>query len=123
MRFLRQYQYVFYFLAALVVCSVMVIRQSIANNSAHYERREDFILLNTRAELEAAQQHYDLLVHEMPSLSDAVLANDLQRTSLLLDGKSCMPEDLICRYNVGVSNELQKRAERRLGKLLHKPQD
>jgi len=48
MRFLRQNQYVLLFMAVVVFSSVMVVRQFMANQSVHSERREDLILLQER---------------------------------------------------------------------------
>ena len=42
MRFLRRYQYLLCFLGLLVLASVLVVQQFIANQCAHIKLREDF---------------------------------------------------------------------------------
>jgi len=61
---------------------------------------------------------YELLVQELPDLSDKALVEDLQRTAMVIDPKSPQPESLLWKYHVGVRNELRKRSERRLRRAL-----
>ena len=48
MQFLRRNRFSLIFLALLIFCSVMVVRQFLANQSKHLELREAFILLFSR---------------------------------------------------------------------------
>jgi hypothetical protein len=118
MRFLRRHQYLLCFLAVLVFACVMVVRQFIANQSAHVELREDFILLHERAETKPEERLYQLLVQQLPNLNDKALVDDLQRTAMLVDLKTPQLDNLIWKYQVSVKNELQKRSERRLARAL-----
>src|SRR6266700_2733945 len=116
MRFFRRHQYLFCFLAVLFFSSVMVVRQVIANQSAHVELREDFILLHERGEAEPETRLYQLLIQQLPRLDDKALVEDLQRTAMLVDPKAAQLDNLIWKYQVSVKNELQKRSERRLAR-------
>ncbi|PYJ07796.1 MAG: hypothetical protein DME25_02925 [Verrucomicrobia bacterium] len=118
MRFLRQNQYVLCFLGVLVFSCVMVLRQFMANQSAHIQRREDFILLQERAERKACERFYQVLIQELPDLSDRELVEDWQRTSLLLNPKTPNTESLLWKYHISVKNELQGRADRRVERAL-----
>ena len=51
-RLLRQYHFIWTFLAVLVFCSVMVLRQFKINQQRHNELREAFILLHAKGYLE-----------------------------------------------------------------------
>src|SRR5439155_8607454 len=68
MRFLRQNQYLLVFVGVLILSSVLVIRQFMANQSAHIDRREDFILLHDRDEKKACAWLYQRLIQELPAL-------------------------------------------------------
>jgi hypothetical protein len=116
MRFLRQYRYVLIFLALLVFCSVMVLWEYAVSESAHVERREDFILLQTRGREKETERLYQRLIQEMPALSDRILANDLQRTSMLINPQAPDTDNLVRKYNISVKNELTRRAERRVNR-------
>jgi len=118
MRFLRQNQYVLLFLAVLIFSSVMVIRQFVANQSAHSERREDFIVLHERGEAKACAWLYQRLIQELPGLSDRSLVEDVSRASLVIDPKKPDPENLIWKYFVSAKKELQRRADRRVDRRL-----
>ena len=118
MRFLRQYKYVLIFLTLLVLCSVMVVHEYLAAELSHVERREDFILLHSRGREKPTERLYQLLIQELPGLSDRMLADDLQRTSLLLNPQAPETESLIRKYNVSVKNELTRRADRRISRTL-----
>ncbi len=116
MRFLRRNQYALCFLALVVVCSVMVIRGVTAGQTAHVERREDFILLHSKGERGRAERLYQLLIQELPNLNDGVIADDLQRTAMLVDAKAPEPGNLLWKYHISLRNELENRAERRLAR-------
>jgi hypothetical protein len=118
MQFLRHQRHVLLVLAVLLLASVMVVRQHLANESAHVGRVEDFILLHERGALELATHRYQRLVQELPDLSEAALARDLHRTAMLLNGSPGQVDNLIWKYRVGVENELKRRADRRLSHLL-----
>ncbi|MBI3853897.1 MAG: hypothetical protein HY298_27035 [Verrucomicrobia bacterium] len=120
MRFLRRNQYLLCFLAVLVFSCVMVLRQLMANQSAHVEMREDFLLLHDRGEAKASERLYQLLIQQLPDLSDKSLVDDLQRTSLLVDLKTPDLQNLVWKYGVSVKRELQKRSERRLSRALER---
>jgi hypothetical protein len=116
MRFLRQYQYVLCFLGVVVFSLVMVQRQYLADQSAHVERREDFLLLQEREPRAGCEGLYQRLIQELPELSDRNLANDLQRTAMLVEGKTNLSQSLLWKYHVSVGNELRHRAEQRLAR-------
>ena len=111
MRFLRQYRFVLLFLALLVFCSVMVLRQLRAKESKHIELREAFILLHTRRETNAAERLYQKLLLALPKLSQKELVDDFQRTLLLIDPdpNTQQTNNLIWKYHWTVSNELERR--------------
>src|SRR5215467_7312532 len=126
MRFLRQNRFVLLFLAVLIFSSVMVVRQFMANQSAHIDRREDFILLHDRNEKKACAWLYQRLIQELPGLSDRALMDDVVRTSLLVDPKKPDLENLVWKYYVSVNKEFQRRAQARLSRVIAKaenPQD
>ena len=126
MRLLRQNQYPLLVLAVLILSSVLVIRQFIANQSAHIDRREDFILLHSRDEKKACAWLYQRLIQELPGLSDRSLMDDVVRTSLLVDPKKPDLENLVWKYYVSVNKEFQRRAESRLSQVIakaEKPQE
>jgi len=118
MRFLRQNQYILLFLAVLVFSSVMVVRQFVGNQSAHIDRREDFILLHERGEDKACAWLYQRLIQELPGLSDRSLIEDVVRTSLLVDPKQPALDNLVWKYYVSVNKEFQRRAESRLERAI-----
>ena len=120
MRFLRRNQYLLCFLGVLVLSCVMVLRQFMVNQSAHVQRREDFILLHDRAETKACERLYQLLIQELPDLSERSLVDDLERTSLLVDPKTPDLDNLVWKYYVSVKNELRTRAERRVARALER---
>ena len=118
MRFFRQYKYVLIFLGMLVFCSAMVLREYRAGESAHVERREDFILLQSRGPEKETQRRYQLLIQELPELNDRILADDWQRISLLVSTQSSDAESLVRKYHISLNKELTKRAERRVHRAL-----
>jgi dihydropteroate synthase len=118
MRFLRRHQYLLCFLGVLVFSCVMVLRQFLANQSAHAELREDFILLHERGEANACEALYQELIQALAGQSEQSLVEDLERTSLLVDPKSPDVANPVWKYHVSVKNELQKRSEQRLARVL-----
>src|SRR3954465_14229232 len=118
MRFLRRYTFVWAFLALLVFCSVMVIRQLDRNQSKHIELREAFILLYSKGYSDKAQRLYDRLLRELQSESNRTLFDDFQRTLQLVDPTAKHPENLIWRYHWTLSNELETRSESTLARAL-----
>ena len=120
MRFLRRYQYLLCFLGVLVLACVLVLRQFMANQSAHVELREDFLLLHERGEAKASDALYQQLIQELAGLDEKGLVDDLQRTRLLIDPKAPDKEDLVWKYYVSVKNELQRRSEKRLAHVLER---
>jgi hypothetical protein len=118
MQFLRRHQYLLCFLGMLVFSSVMVIHQFLANQSAHVELREDFLLLHERGETKACDALYQQLIQELAGLEERSLVDDLQRTRLLIDPKVPDKENLVWKYYVSVKNELQRRSEKRLAHIL-----
>ena len=116
MRFLRRNKYPLVFVAVLAFASVMVVSQFLSNQSAHVELREDFILLMERGEGQPATRLYQLLIQELPALSEKALVDDLQRTNLLLANKTPSKEDLLWKYQVSVNNELNKRSDKRIAR-------
>jgi hypothetical protein len=111
MRFLRQYRFILLFLALLVFCSVMVLRQFGLRQSKHVDLREAFILLHTRGYTNESRRLYQRLLFEMPKLGNKQLLDDFQRTLLLVDPYTEHTNNLIWNYHWTVSNELDKRSE------------
>jgi hypothetical protein len=122
MQFLRRNQYFLLTLAVLIVSSVLVVRQFLANQSAHAQRLEDFILLHERGEARLYERRYQLLVQDLPGLNDRTLVQDLQRTAMLVDAKTQQLDNLLWKYHVSVGNELKRRAEKRLEAALQQAQ-
>jgi hypothetical protein len=118
MQFLRHQRHFLLVLAVLVVAAVMVGHQQLTNQSAHVARLEDFIRLHERGAMELAAHRYQRLVQELPHLNEASLVGDLNRTTLLVPAAPPQIDNLIWKYRVGVENELNRRANLRLGKLL-----
>ncbi len=118
MRFLRQHRFTLAFLALLVFCSVMVIRQLHAQESKRVELREAFILLHTRGYTNEAARLYHHLLMDLYKLPNDQLLDDFQRTLLLVDPTSHQPDNLIWKYHWTVSNELERRSETSLMRAL-----
>ncbi len=118
MSFLRRHQYLLCFLGVLVFASVMVIRQFLANQSAHVELREDFILLQERGEAKVCDALYQQLIQGLDGLDEKSLADDLLRTRVLVDPKTPDVGNLVWRYYVSVKKELERRSEQRLARVL-----
>lgn len=111
MGFLRQHKFVLGFLALLVFCSVMVIRQMNVNQSRHGEILDAFILLHTKGYTNEAQRLYVRLLGSMPNLPNQRLFEDFRRTLPLVDPTVQQPENLIWKYHWTVSLELEKRED------------
>jgi DNA-binding transcriptional regulator of glucitol operon len=118
MQFLRRHQFLLCFLVVLVLACVMVTWQFLANQSAHVELREDFILLQGQGETKPAERLYQMLIQELPDLNDKALVEDLQRTGMLVDQKNPATEDLVWKLHVSVNNELQRRSQTRIARAL-----
>ncbi len=110
MRFVRQYKFILSFLALLVFCSVMIVRQLDARRSRHVEYREAFILLQTGGYTNEARTLYQYLLRELPKLSNKSLIEDWQRTVILVDPGANQPENLIWRYHWTVRKEMEVRS-------------
>jgi hypothetical protein len=109
--FLRQHRFVLSFLALLVFCSVMVVRQLNARQSKHVELREALILLQTGGYTNEAERLYRRLVRELDQLPNRALIEDWQRTVTLADPSASHPENPIWKYYWTVRQEMEKRAE------------
>jgi hypothetical protein len=118
MRFLRQYQFFLLFVALLVFCSLMVMRQFNVNRSKHVDLREAFILLHTKGYTNQAIRLFARLLSDLPEESNKTLMDDFQRTLMLVDPGTQHPENLIWKYHWTVSNELEKRSESSLRRAL-----
>ena len=123
MRFLRRYRFVVVFLALLVFCSAMVIRQKEQNQSRHIELREAFILLFSKGYTDKAQRLYDRLLRDLQEESIRTIYDDYQRTLQLIDPTSSHSENLIWRYHMTLSKELDLRNESTLARALKLSED
>lgn len=123
MQFLRRNQYFLFTLAVLLFASVMAVRQFVANQSAHVQRLENFILLHERGEAKLSERLYQRIVQELPALSDKGLVDDWQRTVLLVDSKTPQLDNLLWKYHVSVNNELKRRADKRLQAVLKQAEE
>jgi len=111
MRLLRRNRFLVIFVALLVFCSLMVVRQFTANQSRHIEIREAFILLYIKGYKPEAERLYKRLLRDIEELPNKTLIEDFQRTSLLVDPTAQQPDNLIWKYHWTVSLELEKRSE------------
>lgn len=111
MHFLRQHKFVLSFLALLVFCSVMVIRQLDAKKSRHVELREAMILLQTGGYTNQADRIYLRLLGDLERLPNKDLIEDWQRTVILIDPGANQPANSIWRYYWTVRNEMERRGE------------
>ena len=124
MRFIRRNRYFLIFAALLLSCGVMVLRQMAANQSAHADLREAFVLLQSKGYKTEAQRLFQRLLAELEQLPNKALVEDFQRTLTLVDAAKQDSENLIWKYHWTVSNELEKRSESTLAKALklaHEP--
>ena len=110
MQFLRRNRFSLIFLALLIFCSVMVVRQFLANQSKHLELREAFILLFSRGYRPEADRLLKRLMRDLEDLPDKALMDDYQRTLPLVDPTKKDSDNLIWRYHWTLSNELEKRS-------------
>jgi hypothetical protein len=115
MRFLRQHKFTLLFLAVLVFCSVMVIRQLEWTRSRkefkHVELREAMILLQTGGYTNEASKLYFRLWPELAKLSDKQLVEDWQRAVVLIDPNLHQPSNTIYQYYWSVRQEMERRAD------------
>ena len=118
MRFVRKYKFVLLFLLLLVFCSAMVIRQMDQNQSKHIELREAFILLYSKGYNDKATRLYNRLLLDLQGESKRTLYQDYQRTLQLVDPTSSHAENLIWRYHMTLSKELEARNEGNLARAL-----
>jgi hypothetical protein len=118
MRFLRQHKFTLLFLAVLVFCSVMVIRQMEWTKSRkelkHVELREAMILLQTGGYTNDANRLYLRLWPEVSKLSDKQLVEDWQRAVVLIDPSLHQPSNTIYSYYWDVRHEMERRADRHI---------
>ena len=119
MEFLRRNRYALLLVSVLLFSSVMVVRQYVANQSAHAQAVEDFLLLHERGETKLCEHLYQVLVQRLPHINDRDLVQDLQRTAMVVDVKAPQLDSLIWKYHVSVRNELKQRAEKRLEAAVH----
>jgi hypothetical protein len=118
MRFVRHHKFFLVFLASLILCSALVIRQYLVNQWEHVDLREDFILLHDQGQFRGEERLYQMLVQELPDLPDRVLIADQQRLTILFLRQKPPPEDLLWKYYVSVQNELQRRTDERMTQAL-----
>ncbi len=111
MRSLRRNRFSLVFLALVIFCSAMVVRQFMANQSKHLELREAFILLYSKGYRPEAERLYKRLLRDLEAIPNKTLMDDYQRTLLLVDPMTQQPDNLIWRYHWTVSKELEKRSE------------
>lgn len=123
MRFLKRHQFFLAFVVVLLFCSVMVIRQYLANQWKHTDLREDFILLDDQRHTQAAARLYQVLIQELPSLPDRELIADQQRLTVLFLSQKPPPEDLLWKYYVSVHNELRLRTNQRVVRALKRAEE
>lgn len=116
MRFLKRHQFFLVFVAVLLLCSVMVIRQYLVNEHQHVDLREDFIVLCEEGKVQGAERLYQMLVQELPKVADRVLVDDEQRLAFALSQKQLMDADLLRKYYVSVQNELKQRIPGRVAR-------
>jgi hypothetical protein len=101
----------------------MVLRQFLANECAHVELREDFLLLHEKGEAKACDSLYQQLIQSLPKLDERSLVDDLQRTRPLVDPNARDVENLVWKYYVSVKRELQRRSEQRLARVLGRAEE
>ena len=118
MRFLLECKFAVIFAAVLTFCSVMVLRQSTLNQSAHSELREAFVILHSRGYTNEAQRLYNRLLRDLQTISNRDFREDFQWTLTLVDSVVQQPANPIWKYHWTVSNELEKRSEGSLARAL-----
>ena len=117
-RILRQYHFIWTFLAVLVFCSVMVLRQFKINHQRHNDLREAFILLQSKGYTNQADRLYYRLLVEIDRVPHRVLFDDFQRTIMLVDPDLPQPKNLIWKYHRTVGDELEKRSPKIFARAL-----
>ena len=119
MRFLGEHRFLLLFLALLVFCSVMVVRQYRANQSHHDELRDAFILLYTKGYKREAGRIYERLIRDCYKLSNEELNRDFFQTLVLIDPlANYQTNNLIYNYHWTVSKEMDKRLDKTLVRAL-----
>lgn len=116
MRFLKRHQAFLIFVAVLIFCSVMVIRQFILNQYKHVDLREDFIVLHDENKFKGAERLYQMLIQDLPDVPDRVLVDDEQRLKYVLSQEKTSGDDLLQKYFVSVQNELKRRLPQRVAR-------
>jgi hypothetical protein len=111
MLFLRQHKFTFLFLAVLVFCSVMVIRQRDRSRDRHAELLEAMIVLQTGGYTNEAGRLYFRLWRDIEKMSNNQLVDDWRRTVTLIDPGVYQPSNSIYRYYWSVRTEMEKRSE------------
>ena len=118
MQFLRRNRYALLMVTVLIFSSVMVVQQHLANQSAHAQQVEDFLLLHERAEMKPCEHLYQVLVQRLPHINDRDLVQNLQRTAMVVDVKTPQLDNLVWKYHVSVKNELKRRSEKRVEAII-----
>jgi hypothetical protein len=122
MRFVRQNRFFLLVILVLLFSSIMVLRQFVVNHSAHASRREDFILLHERKEDKTCAWLYQRLIQELPQLDDQSLSEDLTRMSMVIEPIKADKENLAWKYYVSVGKELERRADKRISRVIARAQ-
>src|SRR2546428_12176608 len=99
MRVLRRNWFALIFVALLIFCSAMVVRQFMANQSKHVELREAFILMHSRGEKDYEERLYHRLMLDIGDLPTKTLLDDYLRTLTLVDPTPKQPDNLVWRYH------------------------
>ena len=114
MQFLRRNRFALLTVAVLIFSAVLVVQQYFANQSAHSEQVEVFLLLHERAEKPACEHLYQVLVQHLPRIDNRALVRDLLRTAMVVDARAQQLDNLVWKYHVSVQNELRRRSQKRL---------
>jgi hypothetical protein len=118
MPMIRKYRSLALFVGFIVLCTILVVRQFVTNESRHLDLREAFILLHSKGYQPEAERLFQRLLDQVDSLSDASLWSDYQRTLTLVDPTREEPSNLIWQYHWTLSHELEKRSQSSLQKAL-----
>jgi hypothetical protein len=115
MFFLRRHKFSLLFLAVLVFCSVMVIRQMDwtqgRKERQHIDLREAMIMLQTGGYTNDAIKLYFRLWNDIEKLSNKQLNEDWQRAVVLVDPSLHQPSNTIYQYYWNVRSEMERRSE------------
>jgi hypothetical protein len=114
MQFLKRHRFFLLCLAVLVCASVLVIHQFLEAETAHFNLREDMIVLFEKSKTAEAEHVYQQLVEKLSAVTDKTLLDDYQRTAMLLQGKEQITSSLIYKYHWAVKQYMEKRSEQRL---------